>query len=183
MISTDSNYSFKNDLIGLDISYDQTSNQWRFSHLLFLLNQQNSKEQEIECQVKVCHKSLSGSACQQAAGNCLHCSGDANPCLTGNCVEAADFSQAECVCTPYTPPMGSGSLTMIGENCDMISTCSVSNPCQNGGVCIDDLDLSNSLSLAVGFDVNTMSPITLAATGYTCDCLDGFDGVLCENVQ
>ena len=123
--------SCKNDLIGLDISYDQSSSQWRFSHLLFLLNNQNNREQEIECEVKVCHKTLSGSSCQQIAGNCLHCRSDVNPCLTGNCVESADFSQAECLCTPYTPPMGGASYTMLGENCDTISTCQVSNPCQN----------------------------------------------------
>ena len=147
--------------------------------MLFLLNQENNKEQEIECEVKVCHKSLSGSACQQAAGNCLHCRSDVNPCLTGNCIESADFLQAECECTPYTPPYGS-TVTLVGEFCDTVSTCAVSNPCQNGGICNDDL-VNNVLNLAVGFDMNTMTPITMAATGYTCDCLNGFDGTLCEN--
>lgn len=65
--------SCANERIGFSIAYESSAYQWQFSHLLFLLNNQdgtNGKEQEIECEVKVCHSGLSGSSCQDVAGNC-----------------------------------------------------------------------------------------------------------------
>jgi hypothetical protein len=59
-----------NSLINFSISYEANTYEWRFSHTLFLLNGSDGAEQEIECEVKVCHSGLSGSACDAAASNC-----------------------------------------------------------------------------------------------------------------
>jgi hypothetical protein len=59
-----------NDMINFQISYEANIYQWRFSHTLFILNGRDGAEQEIECEVKVCHSGLSGSACDAAASNC-----------------------------------------------------------------------------------------------------------------
>merc|ERR1712048_895824 len=59
-----------NDAIGFAISYETSSSEWRFSHTLFILNGVDGAEQEIECEVKVCHSGLIGSACDAAASNC-----------------------------------------------------------------------------------------------------------------
>lgn len=60
----------QNDAIGFSISYEAGISQWRFSHFLFILNGVDGAEQEIECEVKVCHSGLDGSACDTAANNC-----------------------------------------------------------------------------------------------------------------
>jgi len=59
-----------NNPIGFQISYESNTYEWRFSHTLFILNGIDGAEQEIECEVKVCHSGLSGSACDAAASNC-----------------------------------------------------------------------------------------------------------------
>merc|ERR1712048_124534 len=60
----------QNTLIDFQISYETSSSEWRFSHTLFILNGVDGAEQEIECEVKVCHSGLSGSACDATASNC-----------------------------------------------------------------------------------------------------------------
>jgi hypothetical protein len=62
--------SCANPPIDFQISYESSSYEWRFSHILFILNGIDGAEQEIECEVKVCHSGLSGSACETAASNC-----------------------------------------------------------------------------------------------------------------
>lgn len=62
--------SCTNNMIDFSIAYEASAYQWRMSHLLFILNNVDGAEQEIECEVKVCHTGLSGSACSDAAGNC-----------------------------------------------------------------------------------------------------------------
>ena len=57
-------------MIDFQITYQAAAHQWRLSHLLFILNNVDGAEQEIECEVKVCHAALSGSACSTAASNC-----------------------------------------------------------------------------------------------------------------
>ena len=74
------------------------SAQWRMSHLLFILNNANGAEQEIECEVKVCHAALGGSACQAAAGNCLHCKHGRECGPNGTCRENAMFTGYDCEC-------------------------------------------------------------------------------------
>jgi len=87
-----------NNLIEFSIDYETSMNQWRLSHLLFILNNIDGAEQEIECEVKVCHSGLTGSSCQVAAGNCLHCQND--QCVNGACLENASYSGFECDCAP-----------------------------------------------------------------------------------
>merc|ERR1712048_226948 len=87
-----------NNLIEFSIDYETSMNQWRLSHLLFILNNIDGAEQEIECEVKVCHSGLTGSSCQVAAGNCLHCQND--QCVNGACLENASYSGFECNCAP-----------------------------------------------------------------------------------
>lgn len=62
--------SCSNTMIDFQITYQAAAHQWRLSHLLFILNNVDGAEQEIECEVKVCHSALSGSACSTAARNC-----------------------------------------------------------------------------------------------------------------
>lgn len=59
-----------NTLIDLSIAYAAAAHQWQLSHQLFILNNVDGAEQEIECEVKVCHTGLTGSACEAAAANC-----------------------------------------------------------------------------------------------------------------
>jgi hypothetical protein len=85
-----------NNMIDFSIDYESSVSQWRFSHLLFILNNIDGAEQEIECEVKVCHSGLSGSTCQAAAGNCLHC--NPNPCDNGVCLENTAYTGFDCAC-------------------------------------------------------------------------------------
>jgi len=62
--------SCTNSLMDFTIVYETAAHQWRLSHLLFILNNRDGAEQEIECEVKVCHTGLSGSACDLVASNC-----------------------------------------------------------------------------------------------------------------
>lgn len=88
--------SCSNVLIEFAIDFNTAANQWRFNHLLFLLNNEDGAEQEIECEVKVCHAGLSGSSCESAAGNCLHC--QTNQCVNGACLENAAYDGFDCAC-------------------------------------------------------------------------------------
>merc|ERR1711879_108224 len=71
--------SCSNVMIEFAIEYSAAVNQWQFRHRLFILNQMNSAEQEIECEVRVCHTAFPASSCAVAAGNCLHCKQN-DPC-------------------------------------------------------------------------------------------------------
>jgi len=59
-----------NNMIEFSIAYEAAAYQWRLSHLLFILNNVDGAEQQIECEVKVCHTGLAGSSCSAAAANC-----------------------------------------------------------------------------------------------------------------
>jgi len=91
--------SCSNSMIDFQISYDSAASQWQLSHLLFILNNVDGAEQEIECEVKVCHSALSGSACQAAAGNCLHCNGGTECGANGACLENAMYTGFDCDCS------------------------------------------------------------------------------------
>jgi hypothetical protein len=87
-----------NTMIDFSITYATADKQWQLSHLLFILNNVDGAEQEIECEVKVCHAALNGSACQAAAGNCLHCT-DGDECgANGACLENAEYDGFNCDC-------------------------------------------------------------------------------------
>jgi len=89
--------SCSNPMIEFEIDFNTAANQWRFNHMLFLLNNQDGAEQEIECEVKVCHAALVGSSCEAAAGNCLHCKN--SPCgANGSCAENATYDGFDCSC-------------------------------------------------------------------------------------
>jgi len=90
--------SCTNNLIDFSISYDTADFQWQLSHLLFILNNVDGAEQEIECEVKVCHSALRGSACQAAAGNCLHCSAGTECGTNGACLENTSYDGFNCDC-------------------------------------------------------------------------------------
>jgi len=88
-----------NTMIDFSITYATADNQWQLSHLLFILNNVDGAEQEIECEVKVCHAALSGSACQAAAGNCLHCTAGDECGANGACLENAQYDGFNCDCS------------------------------------------------------------------------------------
>jgi len=57
------NYQGKctNDLINLDLSYDDATNVWRIQHILFLLGSKVATTYELNCSIQVCDKSAPGT--------------------------------------------------------------------------------------------------------------------------
>ncbi|KAL4239474.1 hypothetical protein ACF0H5_000289 [Mactra antiquata] len=83
-----------------------------------------------------------GNRCERDSFPC-----DVNSCVNGSCVDSDDGLSYTCNCEDgYT-----GSLCQHN-----IDECS-SNPCQNGGICLDEI------------------------AGYSCNCLIGYNGTNCEN--
>ncbi|XP_031564353.1 fibropellin-1-like [Actinia tenebrosa] len=93
-----------------------------------------------------CEAQFEGNMCE--IDKCARCDSHAS-CVNGKCVCNEGYEGDGETCTAKTGPGGSPGV--VGRT----SACA-SNPCQNGGVCLD------------------------TDNGFTCMCKEGFKGTLCE---
>ncbi|XP_038064211.1 fibrillin-1-like isoform X3 [Patiria miniata] len=124
---------------------------------------------------------FTGTLCENQVNNCLP-----NPCVNGQCVDGVLTSTCDCRNTDFSGlrceipindcasnPCVNGvcrdgflsytcdctGTDFTGTNCEtQINDCPVPDPCENGGTCLDG-----------------------RTPAYSCQCLPGFSGFLCNN--
>lgn len=173
--------SCANDLINLNMGYDNTVEMWQFSHMLFLLNGQHGDELEIICEVKVCPSGLHGTTCESIARECLACK--ASPCANAaeTCTPTQDFSSGTCACAPIVdesqPALLQTPLATSGANCDIVDPCPLAGDsiCASTGSILGtgpncDSSCHDDAGTPCGFPSLTinLSGVDWTTAGYNC---------------
>ena len=130
----------KNADVDFSISFDQDTNQWRFSHILFLIGNHRTSQLNLECDVVVCDKKDS-VACDAVVKSCIEVDGKWGEWdVSGDC-QVDDLTKA-CEATYYAPVQGKqkkerkctvgvGSNAACTGNATATQACNKDCPCPN----------------------------------------------------